>query len=207
MLLAPGVAARGADAERRHGRISHVVGDRFHVGRAAARLRQRRVRRARAPCRRIRAAARCGRQRSRPGGDRTAGPGGAFARGGRDRIGHLRGRPHRADRRVVERSGGMGSDRAPGRLRGRRRWIGDRHGQGDEPARDERRRPRRLHQSPDRCRTGADAAPPSAHRPADDGRDGRREHTCLHPRDPCASCEDRHQPSRPFVRDWPSSTR
>ena len=71
MLLAPGVAARGADAERRRGRISHVVGDRLHVGGAAARLRPRRVRRARPPRRGARASARGGRQRSRPGGDRT----------------------------------------------------------------------------------------------------------------------------------------
>ena len=50
---------------------SHVVGDRLHVGGAAARLRPRGVRRARPPCRGARAPARRDRHRSGPGGDRT----------------------------------------------------------------------------------------------------------------------------------------
>ena len=88
----------------------------------------------------------------------------------------------------------MGPDRAPGRL-GRRRWrVGDRHGQGDEPARDERRRPGRVPQPADRCRSCADAASRPAHRHADDGRDGCREHAGLHPGYPRAPGEDRHQP-------------
>ncbi len=135
--------------------------------------------------------------RHRPRGERARG---AVADRGRAAPLRHRGRDlrrgaRRADRRLDDQ-GRRVRPRAGrlGRVRRRRRRLGDRHRQGDQPADEPPRRADGLRQQAHRRRPDPTRAAQAAGRGADDGRNRLGVHRHVHARHPVDEGEDRHQP-------------